>query len=125
MNIKSTLLLAATATFVLAACAPKPENVRAGYTPQAPYDNLSCDQIAKEAVTASNKAHDAVGAERRHRKQDQALVATGLVVFWPALFFTHGKSTNSATDLGQLKGEIQALEAASAEKNCGITFNRV
>lgn len=125
MKIKLTVLLAATATFALAACAPKPENVKASYTPQAPYDNLSCNQIAKEAVTVSNKAHDAVGKERRHRKQDQALVATGLVVFWPALFFTHGKNANSATDLAQLKGEMQALEKASAEKNCGITFNRI
>lgn len=123
--MKSLPYLVVAATVALAACAPKPQNVKPAYTPQAMYDNLSCDQIAAEAVTASNKAHDAVGQERRHRKQDQAIVATGLVVFWPALFFTHGKNTGSAANLATLKGEIQALEAASARKNCGITFQRV
>lgn len=123
--MKRLALAAVTATVALAACAPKPENVQPAYTPQALYDNLSCDQIAAEAVTASNKAHDAVGQERRHRHQDQAIVATGLIVFWPALFFTHGHNTGSAANLAALKGEMEALEAASERKKCGIVFNRV
>lgn len=114
----------AVAAVALAACAPKPENVKPAYAPQALYDNLSCNQIATEAVATSNKAHDAAGKERRHRHQDQAIVATGLVVFWPALFFTHGKNTGSVANLSETKGEMQALEAASEQKKCGIVFNR-
>lgn len=122
MHARTVLFAAACA---LAACAPKPQNVKPDYAPQAVYDNLSCPQIASEAINVSNKAHDKAGVERRHRKQDQAIVATGLIVFWPALFFTHGHNTQSATDLAQLKGEMEALEAASAKKSCGIKFDRV
>jgi hypothetical protein len=114
--------LAAVATIVLAACAPKPENVKPAYTSQAPYENLSCDQIATESIAVSNKAHDAAKLERKHRRQDQAITATGLIVFWPALFFTHGRS--SSADLAAMKGEMLALETASHNKNCGIVFNR-
>lgn len=124
MHVKTALLAAATIC-TMAACAPKPENVSPSYSPQALYDNLSCDQIAQEAVNVSNRAHDAVDAERRHRHQDQAIVATGLIVFWPALFFTHGHNAQSAENLAQLKGEMEGLESASATKNCGIQFDRV
>ncbi len=124
MHLK-TSLFAAVAVCALGACAPKPQNVKPGYAPQAVYDSLNCNQIASEAVNVSNKAHDKAGVERRHRKQDEAIVATGLIVFWPALFFTHGHNAESATDLAQLKGEMEALEAASTKKSCGIKFDRV
>ena len=120
-----SLLLVAAATCALAACAPKAENVRANYGPAAMCQNMSCNQSAAEAINVSNRAHDAMGVERRHRHQDQAITAAGLVVFWPALFFTHGHNARSASELAQLKGEIQALETTSAQKNCGIRFDKV
>ena len=124
MNTKTSLLVAAAAC-CLAACAPKPENVKSNYVPQGTYESLNCNQIAVESVNLSNRLHDASGVERRHRQQDQAITAAGLVVFWPALFFTHGHNTQSASELAQLKGEVEALEAVSAQKRCGIKFNRV
>lgn len=124
MQVKISLF-AVAAVFVLGACAPKPDNVKPSYAPQVVYDSLSCNQIASEAVNVSNKAHDKAGVERRHRNQDKAIVATGLIVFWPALFFTHGHNTQSAEDLAQLKGEMEALETASTKKHCGIKFDRV
>lgn len=120
----SRTLLAAAAACALAACAPKPDHVKADYVPAAIFQNMSCNQIAAEAVNVSNRAHDAIGVERRHRHQDQAITAAGLIVFWPALFFTHGHNARSASELAQLKGEIQALESVSAQKGCGIQFNK-
>lgn len=122
---KQHLLFAAAAAFALSACAPKPESVRATYVPTAVYQSMSCNALAAEAVNVSNRAHDAVKTERRHRHQDQAITAAGLVVFWPALFFTHGHNARSASELAQLKGEMEALESTSAQKGCGIQFNRV
>ncbi|WP_223115497.1 hypothetical protein [Luteimonas suaedae] len=122
--MKTLSCLAVVASVALAACAPKPENVKPTYASQAVYNNLSCDQIAAESVTVSNKAHDAANLERKHRRQDQGITAAGLVVFWPALFFAHGHNASSATNLAALKGEMEALEAASASKNCGIEFQR-
>ncbi len=121
----SHILVAAVAACALSACAPKPERVKASYVPSAIYQGMNCNQIAAEAVNVSNRTHDAVGVERRHRHQDQAITATGLIVFWPALFFTHGHNARSASELAQLKGEVEALETASAQKNCGIKFDRV
>lgn len=118
------ILLATAAACALAACAPKPEHVKASYVPAAIYQNMTCNQIAAEAINVSNRTHDAMGIERRHRHQDQAITATGLVVFWPALLFTHGHNARSASELAQLKGETQALEAVSGQKNCGIRFDR-
>lgn len=120
-----SMLIAAGAAVALSACAPKPESVKADYVPSAIYQSMTCNQIASEAVNVSNRAHDAVGVERRHRHQDQAITATGLIVFWPALFFTHGHNARSASELAQLKGEISALESVSAQKGCGIQFNKV
>ena len=108
-------MFATAAVCSLAACAPKPENVQATYVPQAAYQNMSCNAIAAEAVNVSNRAHDAVRTERRHRHQDQAITAAGLIVAWPALFCTHGHNARSASE----------LESVSAHKNCGFRFDRV
>ena len=123
MHMKPLLITAAV--LAVAACAPKPENVKSTYVPASTYQSLTCNQIAAEAINVSNRVHDASGVERRHRGQDQAITAAGLVVFWPALFVTHGHNASSATDLAQLKGDIEALEAVSTQKKCGITFSRV
>jgi len=107
----------------LAACAPRPESIQAIYTPSAPYESLTCQQLASEARTVSNRAHDAAGLERRHRTEDTIAVTAGVVIFWPALFFTHGADATAA-EIAQLRGEMEAIEAATNAKSCGIVFNR-
>ncbi len=94
------------------------------YTPSALYQNLTCDQLATEARNVSNRAHSAAGLEHRHRVEDTVAVTAGLVIFWPALFFTHGADATAA-ELAQLKGEMEAIESASQARNCGIVFQRV
>ena len=54
----------------------------------------------------------------RHR-----LAAVSLVLFWPAAFMIRGNG-ESAAELGRLKGEMQAIEQANIQKNCGINFRR-
>ena len=46
-----------------------------------------------------------------------------MVVFWPALFLMHGDGAE-ASQLANLKGQMQALETASARKGCGIVFQQ-
>ena len=111
------------ATTIIAACAPRPESIQGTYTPTAVYENLSCEQLVAEAQTVSNRAHDAAGLEQRHRVEDTVAVAAGVVIFWPALFFTHGADATAA-QVAQLRGEMEAIESASNAKNCGIVFNR-
>ena len=50
-------------------------------------------------------------------------MGVGLVLFWPSLFFIKGDGATAA-ELGRLKGEMDAIEQASIQKNCGIQFQR-
>lgn len=108
----------------LAGCAENPKTTRADYVPEALYANLSCQQLGTEAINVSNRAHDAAKLQRRHRTQDEVKTAAGLVIFWPALLFIRGNNETTA-ELAQLKGEMQAVEQASAAKQCGIVFQQV
>lgn len=108
----------------LSACAPRVDKIAGTYTPAALYENMPCEQIARESWEVSNRAHTAARLENRHRVEDDIAVTAGLVVFWPALFFTHGSGGNAAV-LAQLKGEMEALETTSRSKGCGIVYNRV
>jgi len=42
-----------------------------------------------------------------------------VVIFWPAAFFVKGDGQNAA-ELARLKGEFEALEKVSIEKNCNL-----
>mgnify|MGYP001025615413 CR=1 FL=1 len=122
--MKGRLIVTAVAAMMLSACAQKADRVAATYTPSVLYENLTCQQLVREGWNVSNRAHTAAGKQNRHRTQDEVAITAGVLVFWPALFFTHGNNATTA-ELAQLKGEMQAIEAASQAKNCGIIFNRV
>lgn len=121
MNAKIIATIAVAAA--VAGCAPRAENIRGTYTPGALYENLTCQQLVTEARTVSNRAHDAAKLQNRHRVEDEVAITAGVIIFWPALFFTHGTDATAA-QVAQLRGEMEAIEAASVAKNCGIVFNR-
>lgn len=123
-TMKPIPLVVVGAVVIIAACAPKPESIQGTYTSSALYQNLSCEQLVTEAQTISNRAHESAGLEKRHRVEDTVAVAAGVVIFWPALFFTHGADATAA-QVAQLKGEMEAIERAANAKNCGIVFNKV
>ena len=109
---------------ILVGCAQKADNVRGTYTSSVLYERLSCQELVQEGWTVSNRAHTVAGLQNRHRTEDEVAITAGVLVFWPALFFSHGNNATTA-ELAQLKGEMDAIEAASRAKNCGINFNRV
>ena len=51
------------------------------------------------------------------------VTGAAIVRFWPAAFFVKGDGQN-ATELARLKGEFEAIQQASFQKNCGIRFQR-
>ena len=122
MNIKS--IISVLAVLIMTGCAQKAENVRGTCASSALYENLTCQQLVQEGWTVSNRAHTLAGLQNRHRIEDEVAIAAGVIVFWPALFFTHGNNATTA-ELAQLKGEMEAIEAASRSKHCGINFHRV
>lgn len=105
-----------------AACAAPPDDIRASYVNPSVYDSYDCDQIEAEAQRISQRAAQAMGAERRKARQDAGAVAVGLV-FWPALFFVQGHTTTEA-EVARLKGEMEAIEKAAVQKKCEIVFRR-
>jgi hypothetical protein len=45
------------------------------------------------------------------------------VLFWPVLLFNEGDGEKAA-ELANLKGQMDAIQYASAHKNCGFKFTQ-
>ena len=52
---------------------------------------------------------------------DAMMMGVGLLLFWPAMFFLDGDGPEAA-EYARLKGEAEALEMASIQKECGLRF---
>jgi hypothetical protein len=121
--MKYVILPVALATAFLGACASSSDKVAATYVSPVQYSSYSCNQIREETARLSSRAATAAGVQDQKRKDDQVVTAVGAVVFWPALFFIDGDNAHTA-ELARLKGEMEAVEQASVQKNCGIQFQR-
>ncbi|MFD1982589.1 hypothetical protein ACFSOZ_07840 [Mesorhizobium newzealandense] len=111
------------AAILLCGCATPPDKIQASYVSPILYQNLTCEQLALEATNVSRRASEAAGIQNHKAGQDAAVVAVGVIVFWPVLFFANGDGT-SAAEVARLKGEMQAIEDASTAKSCGIVFQK-
>lgn len=116
------MLAATVAVSMLAGCATSPKDIAPAYVSPILYQGLSCDQLAQEAARVSSAAAQASGAQEAQASKDTAMTAIGVVLFWPSLFFIGGDKQNAA-EIARLKGEMQAIEAANIQKNCGMQFN--
>ncbi|WP_255552142.1 hypothetical protein [Maritimibacter dapengensis] len=123
MKFKSLLLVAAAATS-LTACAKSGRNIEAAEVSPVMYQGLSCGQISAEAQRVANRASEVSGVQDQEAARDAVATGVAVVLFWPAAFFIGGND-ETASQLSQLKGQLNALEAASNAKNCGITFKTV
>ena len=117
------LLAAVAATALLAGCATSPKDIAPAYVSPVLYQNLSCQQLAAEAARVAAAAAAATGAQQQQASKDATMVGVGMILFWPAMFFVGGDKGNAA-EVARLKGEMQAIEQANIQKNCGIQFQR-
>lgn len=74
-----------------------------------------------EAQAVSARAAQVAGVQDQKRSNDAIATGVAVVVFWPAAFLVGGDGP-SAAELGQLKGQLVAIEQASTMKKCGIQF---
>lgn len=119
-----TKLLASTFMFgLLASCATPPDKIEAAYVSPIQYENYTCEQIAAEAGRVSDRALQALGAQKKKAQNDAVKVGVALVLFWPAALFVDGKGANES-EVARLKGEMETLEKVSIQKECGIQFQR-
>jgi len=116
------LILALAAAGTVAGCAQKAENVTAAYVSPLMYENYSCRQIETEARRVAARSAQVAGVQNQNAQTDAAVTAAAIVLFWPAAFFIKGDQQN-AGELARLRGELEALESVSNQKNCGLVFH--
>ena len=115
--------IAALAALGAAGCASKSSEISASYISPIMYQNHTCPQLAQEAQSVSARAAAVSGAQDAKRTNDQIATGVAIVIFWPAAFFVGGDGPVAA-ELAQLKGQMTAIEQASIQKNCTISFQR-
>lgn len=115
------ILCVAVCCVALAGCASKSSDITAAYVSPVMYQNHTCQQLALEAQGVSARAAQVAGAQDAKRSNDAVATGVAVVVFWPAAFLVGGDGPTAA-ELGQLKGQMVAIEQASIVKKCGIQF---
>jgi hypothetical protein len=106
-----------------AGCASSSSEIRPQYVSDLQYQHLSCKQIAGEAERISRRVAEVSGVQDEKASSDAVATGVALIIFWPAAFFIKGDGVTAA-ELGRLKGEADALERVSIQKNCGLQFRR-
>ena len=100
---------AVIAALALVGCASKSADVAPAYV-----SPLQCEAQRVAAAAAA-------GQQDSQATKDAVATTVGVLIVWPALFLIQGDKQNVA-QLAQLKGEMDAIEHASIQKNCGIQF---
>lgn len=119
--MKKIILPALLAATALSGCAQSADTVQASYVSPITYSSYSCRQIETEARRVAARSAEVAGVQNERAQSDAVATAAAVVLFWPAAFFIRGDQGNAA-ELARLKGELEALEVASNEKNCGLVF---
>ena len=115
--------LLVTALVTLSACAKSTKEIPAQYISPLQYSQYQCSQIELEMQTISRRVAEVGGHVDRTASNDSIQMGIGLVLFWPTLFLLDG-DTPQAAEYARLKGEFEALEKASIQKNCKIHVER-
>tara|TARA_B100001971_G_C17866861_1_gene371178 strand:+ start:124 stop:576 length:453 start_codon:yes stop_codon:yes gene_type:complete len=112
------------AFFVLMAlmgCARSSDRVPAAYISPVIYQDYSCKQIAAEMHRVTRRVYDTGAAVDDAAGADAMKMGVGLLLLWPTLFFVDGDGPEAA-EYARLKGEFEALEMVSIQKECGLRF---
>lgn len=115
--------IAILASLLLAGCASKSTDIEASYVSPLQYQTYTCNQLVAEGQRVSQRAAAVSGRQDQSRKDDAVMTGVAVVLFWPALFALDGDGP-TASELARLKGEMEAIERASIQKNCGIQFRK-
>jgi hypothetical protein len=102
-------------------CASKSGDIAPVYVSPLQYQSFTGPQLTAEAQRVSAAAAAAAGQQDSQATKDAVATTVGVLIVWPALFLIQGDKQNAA-QLAQLKGQMDAIEQASIQKNCGIQF---
>lgn len=113
--------LAILTALTIASCESKSSEIAPTYVSPITYQSHSCQQLAAEAQRVSAAAAAAAGHQDSQASKDAVATTVGVIVFWPTLFLIGGDKQNAA-QLANLKGQMDAIEQASIQKQSGIQF---
>lgn len=105
----------------LAGCASSSSEIAPAYVSPVAYQSFTCQQLAQEAQAISARVASLSGVQDQKRTNDGIATAAAIVIFWPAAFLVGGDK-QTAAELGQMKGQMVAIEQAANTKKCGIQF---
>ena len=105
----------------LAGCASSAADITPSYISPVQYSSYSCQQLGLEAQAVSARAAALSGAQDSQRTKDAIATTAAVVIFWPAAFLVGGDK-QTASELGQMKGQMVAIEQASIARKCNIQF---
>lgn len=111
------------AAVAIGGCASSADNVTGSYVSPLQYQSYSCQQLGEEAQRISVRVAQASGVQDQKRSNDAVATTAAVIIFWPAAFLVSGNDQNTA-ELARLKGEFEAIEKASIQKNCNLQFQQ-
>lgn len=120
--MQKTVLLFAV-LLVLAGCAKRSSEIATSYVSSVAYESYSCKQLQLEAMRISRRTADLQFRIDDNADGDETAMAVGLILFWPALFFIDGDKPETY-EYARMKGEMDAIEVASIQKECGFKIER-
>ncbi|MEZ5844895.1 MAG: hypothetical protein R3D27_14325 [Hyphomicrobiaceae bacterium] len=115
--------LGAMLVAIVGGCASSSDKIAAAYISPNQFQNYTCSQLGDEAQRISSHVARVSGIQDEKATNDAIATGVAIVVFWPAAFLISGNDQNTA-ELARLKGEMEAIERVSTQKNCGIQFRR-
>jgi hypothetical protein len=117
------IIYAVVLSAALAGCASSSGDIAPAYVSPVAFQGYTCPQLAQEAQAVSARAAMLSGAQDSKRTNDTIATTAAVIIFWPAAFLVGGDK-QTAAELGQMKGQMVAIEQASVPKKCGIQFQR-
>lgn len=111
--------VAIAALMVVSGCAKSSSEIPAQYVSSLQYSSYNCKQIEMEMQNVSGRVTQMAAQTDKAASNDSVAMGAGLILFWPALFFLDSNSAQAA-EYGRLKGEFDALEKVSVQKECGF-----
>jgi hypothetical protein len=113
-----TAALAIAVTFALAGCASKSHQLQAAHVSTTGYKKLECKELHAELQGNINRTNELTGILDKKASDDEAAMAIGMILFWPALFALEGGDKEEAAEYSRLKGEINAMEQVAILNDC-------
>lgn len=107
----------------LAGCASKSSSIDAQYVSPMKYNSYTCSQMEHEYARVLQKSGSVNKDQDRIASNDAVATGVGVVLFWPALFFID--SDDRREEVARLKGELDAIEQATIQKDCANLSDRI